>query len=204
MINNYIQFISNNFKGLQSLEKRIKAFEYLKNGIPNNRFMFLQETHSTVYDEKRWQDELKGKLFFSHGHSNFCGVAIGFLGNMNFNVLNKIQDNDGRILVLDVQVDGTTFLLINLYNANKECEQLNVLTTFCNFLSNITDLHCKNIIFGGDFNVFFDTNYEVQGGNPTLKKESVANLIHIKESMELCDIWRVRNFKKKRLTFRQT
>ena len=94
----------------------------------------------------------------------------GFLGNMNFNVLNKIQDNDGRILILDVQVDGAAFLLINLCNANKECEQLNVLTTLCNFLSNITDLHCKNIIFGGDFNVFFDASYEAQAGNLTLKK----------------------------------
>ena len=127
--------------------------------------MFHQETHSTVFDEKRWQDELKGKLFFSHGHSNFCGVAIGFLGNMNFNVLNKIQDNDGRILILDVQVDDAAFLLINLYNANKECGQLSVLTILCNFLSNIADLHCKNIIFDGDFNVFFDTHYELQGSN---------------------------------------
>ena len=97
-------------------------------------------------------------------------MAIGFLGNMNFNVLNKIQDNGGRILILDVQVGGATFLLINLYNANKECEQLIVLTTPCTLLSNITDLNCKNIIFGGDFNVFFDTKYEAQGGNPTLKK----------------------------------
>ena len=100
----------------------------------------------------RWQDELKGKLFFSHGQSNSCGVAIGFLGNMSFNVLNKIQDNDGRTLILDVQVDN--FLLLNLYNADKECEELNFLTTPCNLLSNITDLHCKNIIFGGDLNVF--------------------------------------------------
>ena len=99
--------------------------------------MFHQETHSTVFDEKRWQDELKGKLFFSHGHSNFCGVAIGFLGNMNFNVLNKIQDNDGRILILDVQVDDAVFLLINLYKTNEECEQLNVLTTLYNFLSKL-------------------------------------------------------------------
>ena len=102
---------------------------------------------------------------------------------MNFNVLNKIQDNDGRVLILDVQVDDAAFLLINLYNANKECEQLNALTTLCNFLRNIVDLHCKNIIFGGDFNVFFDTNNEAQDGNPTLKKKPIAKLIHIKESL---------------------
>ena len=28
-----------------------------------------------------------------------------FLGNINFNILHKIQDNDGRMLILDVQVD---------------------------------------------------------------------------------------------------
>ena len=66
-------------------------------------------------------------------------MAIGLLGNMIFNVFNKTQDNDGRILILDVQVDDTDFLLINLYNANKECEQLNVLTARCN----ITDLIVK-------------------------------------------------------------
>ena len=42
-------------------------------------------------------------------------MGIGFLGNMNFNDLNKIQENDGRILILDVQVDDAAFLLINLY-----------------------------------------------------------------------------------------
>ena len=77
-------------RDLKSLKRRIKVFEYLKNCISNNGFMFLEEIHSTVYDEKRWQDVLKGKLFFSHGHSNSCGVALGFLGNLNFNVLNKI------------------------------------------------------------------------------------------------------------------
>ena len=53
MISNYIQFISNNVKGLQSLEKRTKVFEYLKSCLSNNVFMFLQETHTTVFDEKR-------------------------------------------------------------------------------------------------------------------------------------------------------
>ena len=110
--------------------------------------------------------------FFSHTNTNLCGGAIGFLENMNFNVLNKIEDNDGRILILDVQIDDTAFLLINLYNVNKEFEELNVLKTLSNFLSHITDLYCKNRIFGGDFNVFFNTNHEAQGGNPTQKKVS--------------------------------
>ena len=70
-------------------------------------------------------------------------MVVGFLGNMNFNVLNKAQDNDGQILILDVKVDDTTSLLNNVYNSNKECDQLNVLTTLYNLLSNITNLHWR-------------------------------------------------------------
>ena len=37
----------------------------------------------------------------------------------------------------------------------------------------------------------------------TKKKKSAAKLIDIKESPELCNIWRVSYLKKKRFTFRQ-
>ena len=46
---------------------------------------------------------------------------------MSFEVSNKKQDESGRILILDVKVKDNDFLLINLYNANKESEELNTL-----------------------------------------------------------------------------
>ena len=49
-----------------------------------------------VFGERR-NDEFKGKLFFSHGQSNSCRVAIGFIGNTSFEVSNKKQDESGRI-----------------------------------------------------------------------------------------------------------
>ena len=52
----------------------------------------------------------------------------------------------------------------------------------------------------GDFHVFFDTKLDSQSGNPTLKK-SLAKRIELKESYDLCDIWRVRNTKAKWFTF---
>ena len=70
-------------------------------------------------------------------------------------------------------------------------------------MDDITDLHCKNIILGGDFNIFFNLTYEARGGNPKMKNKSVARFIHVKESLRLCVIWRVRNPKKKRYSFRQ-
>ena len=55
----------------------------------------------------------------------------------------------------------------------------------------------------GDFNLLFDSKLDAQGGNPTMKKKSLAKLIELKESYDLCDIWRVRNMKSRRFTFTQ-
>ena len=59
------------------ISKRREIFEYLKNYVTSNGFIFLQETHSSVKDEKVWSDEIEGLLFFSHGETSSCGVAFG-------------------------------------------------------------------------------------------------------------------------------
>ena len=48
-----LNFLSNNVKGLQEGVKRTKVFEYLKNCVHSNGFVFLQETHSSITDAKK-------------------------------------------------------------------------------------------------------------------------------------------------------
>ena len=55
----------------------------------------------------------------------------------------------------------------------------------------------------GDFNLFFNSNLDAAGGNPTIKRKSLAKLIELKEAYDLCNIWRVRNKKVKQFTFTQ-
>ena len=38
---------------------------------------------------------------------------------------------------------------------------------------------------------------------PVIKKKTIAKLIRITENLDLCDIWRIRNPKRQRFTFRQ-
>ena len=57
------------------------------------------------------------------------------------------------------------------------------------------------MILGGDFNLFFNTSIETQGGDLILKRKS--KLTEIKETLDFSDIWRVRNPKSKRFTFHQ-
>ena len=112
-----LQFISNNFKGLQKCLKRIKIFEYFKTNLGYKGFLFLQETHSAILqethtaDEKKWADGLKGLIFFSHGKTNSSGVVIGYIGNNKVVVLDKKIDKNRHILMLDAMVDGSNFIL---------------------------------------------------------------------------------------------
>ena len=66
----------------------------------------------------------------------------------SFEVSNTKKEPSGWILILDVEVNDNDSLLVNLYNANKESEQLNTLSIPCNLLEDITDLYCKNIVVG--------------------------------------------------------
>ena len=124
--------------------------------------MFLQETHSSKVTEK-----------------NSCGVLVGFYGNIIYFVKKKLSDISGRILALDVTINGTEYLLINLYNGNIESEQLNILESLSNILKDFQDLSGKNIIFAGDFNVYFYQKLESAGGNRILKKLAVSKLIEL-------------------------
>ena len=106
-------------------------------------------------------------------------------------------DNKGCILILNATIDAKNFLLINLYNPNTENEQVEVLNTLLTMMKTIDISENTNLLPAGDFNVFCN------GGNPSFKQKSFAKLIEIIETFNLCDIWRIRNPKTKRFTFRQ-
>ena len=52
---------------------------------------------------------------------------IAFFGSIKYTVKKKAFDKNGWILVIEALIDDTEFILINLYNANTENDQL---TTF--------------------------------------------------------------------------
>ena len=119
------------------------------------------------------------------------------------NKRNKRNDNACRTLILDVTIDDTDYILVNLYNANTETEQIKVLNNLHLPLDS-WDIHQnKQIILAGDFNLFLDTTLEPKADFPCLKKKSVAKLIKTKEHFDLCDIWRLRSPDAKQFTFRQ-
>ena len=105
--------------------------------------------------------------------------------------------------MFDIQICDKELLLVILYNTNTEKEQLDTLIKLSEMLNSIPHTVNKIEILGGDFNLFFNTSFETQGGYPILKKKSLIELIEIKETLDLRDLWRIRNPKLKRFTFHQ-
>ena len=116
-----LRFVSNNCNGLATSDKdRIKIFLYLQNAIKKNGILFLQETHSTKNSANKFCKDFgnENELYFSHGASNSCGVAIGFCGKYEQEFIKDIADLNGCYLLMQIKIGDSKYALINIYNPN--------------------------------------------------------------------------------------
>ena len=67
-------------------------------------------------------------------------------------------------------MNDVNFVLINLYNANTETEQVFVLNNLSSLLENFDVTLVKNLILAGDFNLFLNSKLDAKGGKFTIKK----------------------------------
>lgn len=181
-----------NCRGLRDKKKRLNIFKWLKKDHPG--ITLLQETHSTEADEKIWKNEWGGQIYFSHGKSNKRGVAVLIPNELNleFSYIDGIRDQDGRIFLIQCEVEKLPLTIINVYAPTKD-KQESQLEFLENLTCLISDYSDKNIIIGGDFNVCLDPDKDKKGGN----KENVSiygtKILNILEEFSLTDIWRMRN-----------
>ena len=198
-------FITHNVKGLGDKKKRHKQFKWLQDQVRNKGVIFMQETHSCSETQKKWIEGFgkNNNLLFSHGKSNARGVAIGFCGNLDYELIKTVTDTEGRFLIVEAKINKEIYVLVNFYNENDEANQLKLFEKLEKSLEKFTDMDQKEMILAGDFNFVFDLQLDADGGNPKLKKNSIARFLKSKEKYDIIDIWRVRNKNAKKYTFRQ-
>ena len=84
-------FLSNNVKGLQSAEKQLKLFNFLKNNIGPKGILVLWETHCSI-DILR---NFNAKIYFSHGKT---GILIAIYDNLNISGKHEINASNDCLL----------------------------------------------------------------------------------------------------------
>ena len=78
-------------------------------------------------------------------------------------------------------IQDTPFLLVNIYNANYEHEQVKVLQAIKSLISELDEEHDHRVIAGGDFNLIQDTVLDSDGGSPSLNTSSIARLVQLQD-----------------------
>ena len=76
MDSNSLKFkiISLNVRGIRNFEKRKSIFNWLMK--QNSDICFLQETYSTEDIANQWKKQWPGDIYFAHGSTHSCGIAI--------------------------------------------------------------------------------------------------------------------------------
>lgn len=191
-----------NVNGINIPAKRRAIFKNLRDR--NLDFCCLQETHSSISTIHLWQSEWGGQLFASHGRQNARGVAILVRRSLQIKVLRQLSDDDGRILLIEVDIQGAIYTIGSLYapTQDKQQDQIQFLNALENKMDTLSDV---NVILGGDFNCFLnqdlDRNLPIShSGGVSPYRENIKALL---EDKSLCDIWRLRHPQDRGYTFRR-
>ena len=122
--------------------------------------------------------------------------------DLEFEYKSSVLDTNGRYILIDATVEGSDFLLVNIYAPNKVQEQYEFFSCLEKMVEEFNTSAEQKIVVDGDFNVAIDPDLDCSGGNPT-KKNSVKHIQDICLNFDLVDIWRVRNPVCKRFSWRQ-
>lgn len=116
-----------NVNGLNIAAKRRAIFQNLRQHDLD--LCCLQETHGSPETIKLWQWEWGGQFLHSNGQQNARGVAILAKKSLQLKVLKQVNDQDGRILLAQLQVQGNTYTIGSLYapTQDKSAEQISFL-----------------------------------------------------------------------------
>ena len=93
-----------NVNGLRDKVKRKAIFQIIRTRKID--ICLLQETHSTHPTHLLWKNEWGGEIYFGHGGSNSCGVAILMRRGLTLKKTHEIIDPNGRYLIVRVEING--------------------------------------------------------------------------------------------------
>ena len=180
-----LKLLSLNVRGLRNANKRRAIFSYLKS--QKATIFCLQETYSSIEDEKVWSAEWGGKIFFSHGSSHSRGVCTLLNPNSLFNLRRIEADSEGRLLIVKVIIDEDCYFVSNIYAPTDYRDQDSFIRSLSGQI--ISNADTSKSVIAGDWNITLNP-IDKRGGQPwkaTNYRNSIKNLM---EELNLIDIYR--------------
>ena len=185
---------SMNVRGLSNGAKRVDVFNWLKS--KNFSIYCLQDVHVGPKYETNFIQDWGHEVVLSSSSSESRGVAVLFRPGLDYKIQNINRDIVGNLLILDLEVCGTHFVLAVIYGPNKD--QPDFYSTIRDYL---TDKVNKPIIICGDWNLVLDFNidtYNYVCENNVNSRKAVEEIMSI---LDLTDTWRSSNPLSKKYTW---
>jgi exonuclease III len=125
-----------------------------------------------------------------------------FSNKLEIEVTGKITDSEGRFILLKCIIQGTKFIIYNVYAPNNEKDHEAFLLDLKSKLESLDADEYEYLIGAGDWN-FTSEKIDRSGGNYTIWQKNTATFDEINDKFDLIDIWRLRNPEKARFTWRR-
>ena len=175
--------MSVNVRGLRDATKRRSIFNFYRKRA---KILLFQESHSELSDEEIWRNEWGGEILFSHGETNSRGVCILLPREMNFTVSKVDKDEQGRLIICQINIQENNITLVNIYAPNEDDPVF--FQTVIKRLENFTE----NKIVMGDYNLVI--NPELDRLQSTYNNHKAAEIVTSwMQDSHVEDIWRNRN-----------
>ena len=156
---------SNNVRGLNDRKKRSKYFTWLSENKLD--IACLQETFCTANNQSEFNKNWEGQSYHSLSDSPHSrGVAILINDKLHISKVKCYNDNYGRILVMNFELQGLSYTICSIYAPNKLKDRLEFLETTRKFINDKKTIN-SNVIICGDMNTVLDRDDRSAKGSDT-------------------------------------
>jgi exodeoxyribonuclease-3 len=82
------------------------------------QILFIQETHFVKENINKINQNCDANCYHSFGNSNSRCVSILISNQVEYSIIDTHQDSEGRILILNIELDNKKYTLVNIYAPN--------------------------------------------------------------------------------------
>jgi len=153
---NEISICCVNVMGLNQDLKRRDVFDRLRNY--KYSIVCMVDTHFDKQKHKIYSSEWGYTCYYNSFSTNKRGVAIFFRNSFEFKVHHAIRDQNGNLLILDLEIEKHRISLAVIYGPNQDTPSF-----YENLKNSLLKIGNEKIIIVGDWNMLLDP--EVDGKN---------------------------------------
>ena len=183
-----------NVRGLADPIKRKDVFNWLRQ--KKYTLYCLQDIHLDNKNRSSFEKDWGSEIIYSSKSSESRGVAVLFPEHVNYSIKKTEKDENGNLIIIDLELNNLAFTLCVLYGPNKDNPE---------FYNNLKQLILKRdncpLVICGDWNLVLNHNLDTYGyvrENNLNAKKCVTSMM---EELELIDTWRSENNSKKKYTW---